>query len=114
MKKYIIMTALLLSGIAFAQDNNVKLEAVGDLVKTTYYFDNGKTQQEGFYKNGKLEGVWTSYDINGAKTAVATYKGGEKVGKWFFWNNEVVHEVDYSQSKIAAVKTWKKDSVANN
>jgi hypothetical protein len=34
----------------FAQENNPKLEAVGQLVKTTYYFENGKVQQEGFFK----------------------------------------------------------------
>jgi hypothetical protein len=34
----------------FAQENNPKLEAVGQLVKTTYHFENGKVQQEGFFK----------------------------------------------------------------
>lgn len=114
MKKYILLTALLISGISFAQDKNPKLEAVGDLVKTTYYFENGQVKQEGFFKDGKLDGTWTSYSKNGTKTAVATYKNGEKTGKWFFWNNDILHEVDYSNSRIAAVKTWKKDALANN
>ena len=68
MKKYIILTALLFSGIVFAQENGPKLEAVGELVKTTYYFENGKVQQEGFFKNGKLDGVWISFDENGNKS----------------------------------------------
>ena len=46
MKKYIILTALIFTGIAFAQENDPKLEAVGELVKTTYYFENGKIQQK--------------------------------------------------------------------
>lgn len=114
MKKYIILTALLFSGIAFAQENNPKLEVVGELVKTTYYFENGKVQQEGFFKNGKLEGAWTSYDTNGNKKSVATYKNGEKTGKWLFWNGNNLSEVDYSNSRIASVKTWKQDALVNN
>ena len=74
MKKYIILTALLFSGIAFAQENDPKLEAIGELVRTTYYFENGKVQQEGFFKNGKLEGIWISFDINGNKLSVANYE----------------------------------------
>ena len=73
-----------------------------------------QVQQEGFFKDGKLDGVWTSYSTNGTKIAVATYKNGEKTGKWFFWNNDILHEVDYTNSKIAAVKTWKRDAIANN
>lgn len=113
MKKYIILTALIFSGIAFAQENNPKLEAVGELVKTTYYFENGKIQQEGFFKNGKLEGLWTSYDTNGNKLSVANYENGEKTGKWLFWNGNNLSEVDYSNSRIASVKTWKQEALVN-
>jgi antitoxin component YwqK of YwqJK toxin-antitoxin module len=111
MKKYIILSAILFTGITFAQENNPELEAVGELVKTTYYFENGKVQQEGFFKNGKLDGVWTSYDANGNKLAVANYDNGEKTGKWFFWTGTNLNEVDYSNSRIASVKTWKKDAL---
>jgi antitoxin component YwqK of YwqJK toxin-antitoxin module len=111
MKKYIILSAILFSALTFAQENNPKLEAVGELVKTTYYFENGKIQQEGFFKDGKLDGIWTSYDVNGNKLAVATYDNGQKTGKWFFWNGTNLNEVDYSNSRIASVKTWKKDAL---
>ena len=111
MKKYIILIAILFSGIAFAQDNGPKLEAIGELVKTTYYFENGKVQQEGFFKNGKLEGTWTSFDDNGNKMSVATYTNGEKTGKWLFWNGNKLNEVEYSNSRVASVKTWKQDAL---
>ena len=111
MKKYIYLFAILISGVTFAQENNPKLEAVGELVKTTYYFENGKVQQEGFFKNGKLDGTWISYDVNGAKTSVATYDSGVKTGKWLFWTGKILNEVDYSNSRIASVKTWKQDAL---
>lgn len=113
MKKYIVIAAILISGMIFAQNTKPKLEAVGKLVKATYFHDNGKVQQEGFYKNGKLQGEWTSYDANGAKTAIATYDKGQKTGKWFFWNDSVLSEVDYSNNQIASVKNWKHDPLVS-
>ena len=50
-----IIGAVLISGMMFAQ-KEPKLEVVGNLVKATYYHDNGQIQQEGFFKDGKLEG----------------------------------------------------------
>jgi antitoxin component YwqK of YwqJK toxin-antitoxin module len=113
MKKYIVIATVLLSGIIFAQNNKPKLEAVGDLVKATSFHDNGKIQQVGFYKNGKLQGEWISYDSNGNKIAMATYDNGHKSGKWFFWNGTVLSEVDYSDNQIASVKNWTNDALVS-
>jgi antitoxin component YwqK of YwqJK toxin-antitoxin module len=114
MKKYIVIGAMLISGMIFAQNSvKPKLEAVGNLVKATYVYDNGQVKQEGFYKNGKLQGQWVSYDVNGNKTAVAEYNKGQKVGKWFFWNDAVLSEVDYSDNRVASVKNWKQETVVN-
>lgn len=113
MKKYVILVALLFSGILFAQVGKPKLEIVGQQVKAVYYFEDGKIQQEGFFKNGKLEGTWTSYDANGNKQSIGNYENGTKTGKWFFWNGSNLSEVDFSNSRIASVKTWKQDSLVN-
>ena len=113
MKKYIMIATLLISGVIFAQNIEPKHEVVGDLVKSTYYFDNGKVSQEGFYKDGKVHGKWISYDEAGNKKAIAEYTNGIKTGKWFFWNDNNLSEVDYSDSRIALVKTWKQDAIVN-
>ena len=115
MKKYIIIGAVLISGMIFAQNTSVKpeLEAVGNKVKATYLYENGQVQQQGFYKNGKLQGEWISFDVYGNKTAIGEYNKGQKVGKWFFWNDSVLTEVDYSDNRIAAVKKWKQDILVN-
>ncbi|MFT5253832.1 MAG: antitoxin component YwqK of YwqJK toxin-antitoxin module [Flavobacteriales bacterium] len=113
MKKYIMIAAVLFSGILFAQNTKPQLEAVGNQVKATYHYENGKVQQQGHYLNGKLQGEWISYDVDGNKLAIGEYNKGQKVGKWFFWNNSVLSEVDYSANRIASVKNWKKDAVVN-
>ena len=107
MKKIIILGTLLISGLTFAQNKEPKLEAVGNMVKATYYFDNGQIQQEGFFKNGKLEGKWVSYDVDGNRKSIGEYEKGARNGKWFFWNNVTLSEVDYLNNQITDVKNWK-------
>jgi len=101
MKKYVLMASLLVSGLSFAQEINPKLEEVDGLVKATYYYDNGVVQQQGFFKDGKLDGKWVSFDESGNKKAEAQYSNGEKVGKWMFWNQDnSVAIVEYSERVI--------------
>lgn len=113
MKKIVILVALFIGSIAFSQQKNVQLEEVNGLVKATYLFNNGNIEQQGFFKDGKLDGIWTSYDESGKKKSVAEYKDGVKVGKWFFWNGNNLSEVDFSRNTIADVKKWNKESIAD-
>jgi hypothetical protein len=41
------------------------------------------------------------------------YNEGIKTGKWIFWNNATLSEVDYAESRVASVKTWKEEAVVN-
>lgn len=113
MKKYLILVAILFSGVIFAQNTKPVLEPFGKKVKATYFYENGQVQQVGFFENGKLEGAWVSYDENGARMSSGEYNDGVKTGKWFFWNGTNLTEVDYSNNMIAAVKNWKQEAIAN-
>jgi antitoxin component YwqK of YwqJK toxin-antitoxin module len=113
MKKYFISATIMVSAIISAQSVQPKLEAEGQLVKATYYYENGQVSQQGFFKDGKPEGSWVAYDLSGNKKSIGEYSQGQKSGKWFFWNDATLSEVDYTNSRIAAVKSWKQDAVAN-
>ncbi len=114
MKKILLSIAICVSGFAFAQQKDHTYEIVNDnTVKAVYFHDNGQVKQTGFYKDGKLHGKWTSYDLNGNKIAMGEYENGQKSGKWFFWNNAKLAEVDYNSSRIAEVKNWQNTAVAN-
>jgi antitoxin component YwqK of YwqJK toxin-antitoxin module len=106
MRTMMIIAACLFGGILFAQEANVEYAKQGDLIKGVFYYDNGVIQQEGTYKNGKLHGQWISYDRNGKKSAVAYYHKGDKTGKWFFWRQDKLVEVDYSKNDIAQVQSY--------
>lgn len=114
MKKIMILGALVISAMTFGQTAKPVLEQEGNLVKATYYYDNGQIQQQGHFKDGKLEGNWVAYDTAGDKTSMGEYTKGEKTGKWFFWSHKSLSEVDYSNSRIAKVQSWKKDALAKN
>jgi len=113
MKKYMLIGLMLVSGVTFAQQADHKYEIVDNTVKATYFHENGKVSQEGFYKDGKVHGKWISYDESGNKKSIGEYQNGQKTGKWFFWTESNLSEVDYSDSRVAEVKSWKQDAVAN-
>ncbi|WP_299062598.1 nicotinic acid mononucleotide adenyltransferase [uncultured Polaribacter sp.] len=110
MKKAIFIAVLLISAIGFSQEIAPKYEKSGDLVKATYYFDNGQVKAEGFFKDKKLTGIWKSFDKQGNKTQMAQYKDGKKVGKWFIWGKDSLKEITYNENSIVRVNDWKSES----
>jgi antitoxin component YwqK of YwqJK toxin-antitoxin module len=112
MKKYILIALVFIGTTVAAQNiNQPKLETKGPLTVATYYYDNGSVQQEGtFNKNGALEGLWTSYDFKGNKLSQGNYSNGIKTGKWFFWTENSLKEVDFVNSKIMNVSEWDRKS----
>ena len=110
MKNILIITALLFSSFSFAQNNKPVFEKEGDLVRGTYYFENGQVRQSGTYKEGKLHGEWTSYNDAGEKVGVGNYAKGIKTGKWFFWDGKQLSEVNYNKNEISLIKTHDNNS----
>ena len=114
-KKVLLLFGLLVSVVSLAQQER-KLELNNDtnLIEVIYYHDNGVISQTGSYTlDGKLQGEWLSYDTEGKKSISANYDNGKKVGKWFYWNNTTLTEVDYTNNAITSVNEWdNKTSVA--
>ncbi len=103
-----------MSGIVFSQKNEPVLEADGQLVKATYYYENGNIEQVGYFKNGKLNGKWTSYDVKGNVKTIAEYSNGVKSGKWtYFSNNVTTKEVNFSDNRIVAIKNLNQNPIAD-
>jgi antitoxin component YwqK of YwqJK toxin-antitoxin module len=66
------------------------------------------------YLDGKLHGKWVAYNEDGTKQSLGEYSNGTKVGKWFFWNENTLSEVDFNDNRIAEVKKWSKDALVKN
>ncbi|WP_431132590.1 toxin-antitoxin system YwqK family antitoxin [Psychroserpens mesophilus] len=114
-KQFILFFALLISVVAFAQqERDLKLNKKTNLIEVIYYHDNGVVSQTGFYTaDGELHGEWLSFNTEGKKLISANYDNGKKVGKWFYWNDTTLTEVDYTKNAITSVTEWdNKTSVA--
>lgn len=113
MKKVALIVALIVGCISAQAQEEIKKDTYiqnGDVIEATLHFDNGQVSQKGFYTvDGKLTGEWLSFNREGVKTAKAQYDNGNKVGTWFFWSEDKLTEVDYLDSRVATVNTWKNE-----
>jgi hypothetical protein len=118
MKNLICLFAFLITVVSFGQQKKeLKLNEDTNLIEATYYHDNGMVSQTGtFSVEGKLHGVWLSFDTEGNKLTSANYDNGKKVGKWFYWKDKTLKEVDYVNNEIVNVNEWssKATQVHNN
>ncbi len=106
MKNIFLLIVLIMGiGIGHAQkDKDLQLNEETNLLEATYYYDDGTISQKGtFNLAGKLHGEWTSFNDEGKKISVGSYENGLKVGKWFFWNDSILKEVEYNNNAIAGV-----------
>ncbi|WP_127022875.1 toxin-antitoxin system YwqK family antitoxin [Flagellimonas beolgyonensis] len=113
MKKAVLFLALMFVVAVSAQDTKPTFEKVGEMVKATYFHDNGEIAQTGYMLNGKLHGDWVMFDTQGKKIATGQYVNGTKTGKWFFWKSDVLKEVDFTDNRIVNVTNWSQGEVVS-
>ena len=106
MKKFILLFAFLITVVSFGQQKrDLKFNKDTNLIEVVYYHDNGVVSQTGTYTtDGKLQGEWLSFNAAGKKTVSGNYDNGKKVDKWFYYINDTIKEVDYSNNAIASLK----------
>ncbi len=110
MKNIAILLFLCIVSISNAQEQNPTFEKVKDLVKATYYYEDGTIKEQGFFKDTKLTGTWVSFNKQGKKTMIGQYKAGKKVGKWFAWSPTSLKEISYANNSIVQVKNVDQES----
>lgn len=110
MKKLITLIILFAATIGYSQDKEATFEAEGNLVKATYYYEDGSISTQGYFLDKALTGEWIRFDRKGNKTQIAYYDQGEKVGKWFVWGENSLKEINYSNNAVVNVNLWKHES----
>lgn len=68
---------------------------------------NRKPKEIRSYKEGKLHGLWRSYDPSGQLISEAEYRNGLKHGTWRIWDElgNLRYEMNYRDSK--KVGNWR-------
>ena len=62
MKKIITICMLGIVSLGFAQEKQPTFSAEGDLVKATYYYEDGSIKTQGFFRDKKLAGEWVRFE----------------------------------------------------
>ncbi len=77
-----------------------------DKVKEIRYFQGGKKEMEGNYKNGKKEGTWVFWFENGRKQSENNFTNDLRNGKSVVWreNGKKYYEGTFSMGKLHG--TW--------
>ena len=70
-----------------------------DAQRLQAYFQDGKVQSEGIFRNGLRTGKATVYHPNGNLYMEGFYKEGHHCGKWTYYDEQgyVVKNVDYGE-----------------
>lgn len=73
------------------------------------YFENRKPKEIRSYLQGKLHGLWRSYDVSGQLISEAEYKNDKKHGTWRIWDELGIqrYEMNYYEGrKIGIWRMW--------
>ena len=108
----ILAISIALSFTALNAQEQKVVSQEGNMLKVVIYGQNNNILQEGTIKNNKLHGDWASYDKSGNQLATGRYNKGKKVGKWFFWSNGTLTEVDFRRNIPRRVVVWETPTAA--
>ena len=105
MRIFFVLFALSIASLS-AQEKKVVTKEGTNTFKVVYYNEAGNITQQGFIKNKMLHGEWASFYNDGRKSVSGQYDKGKKVGKWFFWNQGKIREVDFVDNNVVKVLDW--------
>ena len=92
-----------------------ELNMFDPIVEVEIMHDNGKIYQKGFLLNNMLHGRWESYNFKGELVVLGEFVRGKKTGKWIFWNDIKLTEVNFKNNKVLSHHSWDKslESIAS-
>ena len=78
-----------------------------EMIRETTYYENKQVQMDGEFKDGKRNGLWVSWYMNGNKWSEGMFKYGKGEGKriTYFENGKVRYEGEYKND--VRVGKWK-------
>jgi len=105
--KYLCFITLMSLGTFILGQNRDTSFVENNQIKYISYFDSGEVKQKGTYDlEGKRDGKWNEYNLNGEITSAVSFHHGLKHGEWIIYNDEgqLVSKMYYDMGK--RVGTW--------
>jgi len=107
MKTVALILALMINLSVIAQAPSYT-KVNGSTVKVTWYHENGKVKETGYFTDGKKEGTWVQYNEEGMKVSEANFKSDVKEGNWSVWNDQgtLTYHMVYENGKRILTTQW--------
>jgi len=120
MKNLLLIVLVFVSVSVVAQQKELRTFFDNGTVKSVYiysssenygvtnYFTNGKVMETGQFVNGKMDGVWTSFNEQAVQTGEATYSEGVKIGDWkiFDASGAIRYKITYANNRIVTATNF--------
>jgi antitoxin component YwqK of YwqJK toxin-antitoxin module len=114
MKSFLVIILAFFSVATFAKGKELKTYYENGALKSKYvysdasnyevinYYSNGKLMEAGKFVNGKMDGLWISYNVQGMVAGEANYLNGEKSGDWKIYDDSgsLRYKITYSANRI--------------
>ena len=81
-----------------------------NLVKATYFYEDGTIAQTGYFINGRPHGKWKLYNTEGKKIGKGKFQEGKKTGKWHYRGNQTLGELGIMDEKTAHLSVVYKEN----
>ncbi|MBL7003535.1 MAG: toxin-antitoxin system YwqK family antitoxin [Gammaproteobacteria bacterium] len=91
-----------INGIAYQLDSDIPYTG-----KLTMYYDDGAKFSESYYKNGKEDGLWVTWDMDGHKCSESNNKDGKSHGIETHWYNNDVISTKGQHHKDKRIGIWR-------
>lgn len=116
MRKIVLALAfVMISGqISIAQGVEPTYEKQDDLVKVTYYYENGQVKEQGYFKGDKVHDQWVAFDKEGNITTIARFDHGKKDGTWFMEVDGKMKELTFEANKLLEVEDMDESALSFN
>jgi antitoxin component YwqK of YwqJK toxin-antitoxin module len=73
---------------------------------TTIYYPSGTIKEIRSYRKGQKNGIWTTWNESGKKTAEACFKNGRKDGFWYVWDDHGIKRYEMFYEKGEKKGVW--------
>jgi len=73
---------------------------------TTIYYPAGTIKEIRSYREGQKNGIWSTWNETGKKTAEASFKNGKKDGFWYVWDDLGIKRYEMFYEKGEKKGVW--------
>jgi len=79
-----------------------RVRTIKEIGHWTYFYENGRKEKEGAFRDGRKDGLWVEYYPNGKMRSEGTYDDERRDGRWTYWqeDGQLVRVDEYQKGRL--------------